>query len=254
MATQTEDASAQPAAQAPSTPTPQSRPGPGTLGGRVDGPESTTKENNDKEQKAFERWTKTLSLITGIGLSKEEFQAEVDKLERKECELRKQQLMKTSPGVRFMMNNLIKAGCPLTSNMLECGPCDNTKSGGFSKDHGILLCQNGLFSKRHQEYTMIHEMIHMYDHCVFNMEWDNLRHHACTEIRAAALSGDCNWSREFQRGFYNFTKQHQECVKRRAIISVQGNPNCPSKEAAMKAVNAVFESCYNDTRPFDEFY
>ena len=31
---------------------------------------------------------------------------------------------------------------------------------------------------------MIHEMIHMYDHCVFNVEWDNLRHHACSEVKS----------------------------------------------------------------------
>ncbi|KAF9305421.1 Mitochondrial inner membrane protease atp23 [Mortierella antarctica] len=213
-----------------------------------------TSEKEAKEQKAFGRWRKTLSLITGLGLSPEEFQAEIEKADRKTCELYKEQLIKTSPGVRFMMNNLVKAGCPLTKNMLDCGPCDSTKSGGFSPDHGILLCQNGFFSKKHQEHTMIHEMIHMYDHCVFNVEWDNLRHHACSEVRAAALSGDCNWSREVRRGFYTFTKQHQECVKRRATLSVQANPNCTSRAAAEKAVNAVFDSCYNDTRPFDEFY
>ncbi|KAF9150823.1 Mitochondrial inner membrane protease atp23 [Linnemannia schmuckeri] len=245
--TQTQDAPSQPAI-APQIPKPtESSPAAaGTQGG--------ASEKEVKEQKAFERWTKTLSLITGIGLSQEEFQAEIEKIDRKQCELRKEQLIKTSPGVRFMMNNLVKAGCPLTKNMLECGPCDNTKSGGFSKDHGILLCQNGFFSKKHQEHTMIHEMIHMYDHCVFNLDWDNLRHHACSEVRAAALSGDCNWSREVRRGFYTFTKQHQECVKRRATLSVAGNPKCPSRDAAEKAVNAVFESCYNDTRPFDEFY
>ncbi|KAF9915773.1 Mitochondrial inner membrane protease atp23 [Lobosporangium transversale] len=211
-------------------------------------------EKERKENKSFERWRKTLSLITGIGLTPEEFQAEVDKADRKQCELHKERLIKSSPGVRFMMSNLAKAGCPLTREMLECVPCDKTKSGGFSKDHGIMLCQNGFFSKKHQEHTMIHEMIHMYDHCVFNVEWDNLRHHACSEIRAAALSGDCNWLREVRRGNYTFTKQHQECVKRRAILSVEANPECPSRTAAERAVNGVFESCYNDTRPFDEFY
>ncbi|KAF9425976.1 Mitochondrial inner membrane protease atp23 [Entomortierella beljakovae] len=211
-------------------------------------------EMNEKEQKSFEHWRKTLSLITGIGLTPEEFQAEVQKADKKTCELYKEQLIKTSPGVRFMMNNLVKAGCPVTKNMMECTPCDNTRSGGFSKDHGILLCQNGFFSKKHQEHTMIHEMIHMYDHCVFKLDWDNLRHHACTEIRAAGLSGDCNWTREVRRGFYTFTKQHQECVKRRAALSVSANPNCPSRAVADRVVNAVFESCYNDTRPFDEFY
>ncbi|KAK3805748.1 MAG: peptidase M76 family-domain-containing protein [Benniella sp.] len=216
-------------------------------------PSGPTKDE-EKDQKMFERWRKTLSLITGVGLSQEEFQAEVQKADQKQCELRKEKLIKNSPGVRFMMNNLAKAGCPLTKNMLQCAPCDITRSGGFSKDHGILLCSNGFFSKKHQEHTMIHEMIHMYDHCIFNVEWDNLRHHACSEVRAAALSGDCNWSREVRRGIYTFTKQHQECVKRRAILSVEGNPNCSSRVAAERAVNAVFESCYNDTRPFDEFY
>ncbi|KAG0357833.1 metalloprotease ATP23 [Gamsiella multidivaricata] len=217
---------------------------------------SSTKpsEKEAKEQKSFERWRRTISLITGVGLTPEEFRQEIEKADRKQCELRKEKLIKNSPGVRFMMNNLVKAGCPLTEKMVECAPCDKTKSGGFSKDYGILLCQNGFFSKTHQEHTMIHEMIHMYDHCAFNVDWDNIRHHACSEVRAAALSGDCNWSREVRRGFYTFTKQHQECVKRRAIISVVANPKCPSHAAAERAVNAVFESCYNDTRPFDEFY
>jgi len=42
------------------------------------------------------------------------------------------------------------------------------------------------------------------------------------------------------------------CVRRRAILSVMANPNCPDKESAERAVNEVWESCFNDTRPFDE--
>ncbi|KAG0231479.1 Mitochondrial inner membrane protease atp23 [Actinomortierella wolfii] len=207
------------------------------------------------DNKAFEKWRRTFALITGVGLSQEEFAAEVTRMQQRECELRREKLIKSSPGVRFMMNNLAKVGCPVKSSMMECVPCDATKSGGFSNSHGILLCQNHFYSKTHQEQTMIHEMMHMYDHCVFNVDWTNLRHHACSEVRAAALSGDCNWSREFfDRGIRKFTKQHQECVKRRAIVSVEANPHCPNRREAEKAVNAVFESCYNDTRPFDEFY
>ena len=44
----------------------------------------------------------------------------------------------------------------------------------------------------------------------------------------------------------------QACVRRRAIVSVAGNPACGSREEAEKAVNEVWESCFNDTRPFDE--
>ena len=42
------------------------------------------------------------------------------------------------------------------------------------------------------------------------------------------------------------------CVRRRAIESVVANPACPSEAAAERAVNEVWESCFNDTRPFDE--
>lgn len=49
-----------------------------------------------------------------------------------------------------------------------------------------------------------------------------------------------------------FSSTSQVCVRRRAILSVAANPNCPSREAAEKAVNEVWESCWSDTRPFDE--
>ncbi|KAJ1672908.1 Mitochondrial inner membrane protease atp23, partial [Spiromyces aspiralis] len=73
-------------------------------------------------------------------------------------------------------------------------------------------------------------------------------------IRAASLSGDCRWLREINRGHYGFIKQHQKCVKRRAILSILNNPSCKSKEDAERAVNKVFNSCFTDTRPFEEIY
>ena len=36
------------------------------------------------------------------------------------------------------------------------------------------------------------------------------------------------------------------------MLSVMANPNCRDKESAERAVNEVWESCFNDTRPFDE--
>jgi Peptidase M76 family len=44
----------------------------------------------------------------------------------------------------------------------------------------------------------------------------------------------------------------QACVRRRAIDSVTANAACPNEAAAERAVNEVWESCFNDTRPFDE--
>ena len=108
-----------------------------------------------------------------------------------------------------MLKSLEEAGCKIDQRHLQCRPCDETRSGGFSPDHGILLCQNRFFSKKHQEDTMVHEMIHLFDHCRFKVDWNNCLHHACSEVRAASLSGDCRWTRELRRGFFKFTKQHQ---------------------------------------------
>ncbi|KAL4252444.1 Mitochondrial inner membrane protease ATP23 [Abortiporus biennis] len=87
-----------------------------------------------------------------------------------------------------------------------------------------------------------------------SVDWNNLRHHACSEIRANSLSGDCRLRREFDRGFFSFSKQHQACVRRRAVLSVRANPACPDEATAERVVNEVWESCFNDTRPFDEIY
>ena len=36
------------------------------------------------------------------------------------------------------------------------------------------------------------------------------------------------------------------------MLSVAANPACPDVETAEKAVNEVWDSCFPDTRPFDE--
>ena len=43
-------------------------------------------------------------------------------------------------------------------------------------------------------------------------------------------------------------------MRKRAILSVTGRPFCENDVQATKAVNDVWDSCYNDTRPFEEIY
>ncbi|KAI7883668.1 hypothetical protein K492DRAFT_235197 [Lichtheimia hyalospora FSU 10163] len=226
----------------------------------------TTTPNNDnppslKDMKKFEKWRKSLQYMTGLGMSEQErahfqkqLEGELDSYQCRQCELWRDNLMKNSPPVRFMIDHLKKVGHDMKRDHFICAPCDPTRSGGFSPQDGILLCYNRMNSKTHQEHTMVHEMVHLYDHHKFKVDWLNLRHHACSEVRAASLSGDCKWTREIQRGFYTFTKQHQACVRRRAVLSVMENPSCKSKEEAERAVASVFDSCFADTRPFDEIY
>jgi len=74
---------------------------------------------------------------------------------------------------------------------------------------------------------------------------------ACTEVRAANLSGECRWLQELQRGnWQRIASQHQVCVKRRTLLSLRKNPACSKCIELEKIVDEVFKSCFNDTAPF----
>jgi inner membrane protease ATP23 len=102
---------------------------------------------------------------------------------------------------------------------------------------------------------MAHEMVHAWDHLKFKVENDNLRHQACLEVRASTLSGECRFAREFfTRNQWSITEQLQQCVRRRATLSMMARPGVKDEAHASGIVNQVFESCSKDVRPFDEIY
>lgn len=90
----------------------------------------------------------------------------------------------------FMLKQLRLAGCDFPASAMQCHPCDETRVGGFSPEHGILMCQNRFMNKKHMEDTLAHEMIHAFDHCRFKVDWSNLRHHACSEVSSLL---HCPW-------------------------------------------------------------
>ncbi|KAJ2748119.1 Mitochondrial inner membrane protease atp23, partial [Coemansia nantahalensis] len=178
------------------------------------------------ERGVFDSWTRAIKNFTGLGLTPEEqtmrrLQQDFkrDLTDCRLCEKWRDELLAASPSVRFMADHLKSSGVTVSGSEMPCMNCDEMRSGGFAPPNQIQLCYNKLFGKGHMETTMVHEMIHAYDHANFNLDWANLEHHACTEIRAASLSGDCTWFQEFMRGNVGFLKHHQICVKRRAALS-----------------------------------
>ncbi len=160
----------------------------------------------------------------------------------------------------------------LHSGNIICVRCTEARGGGLDPNYGIQLCANRA-GVEPLEDTLTHgtplqllpeirgaetrtEMVHAYDHLRFNCDMaNNLRHAACAEIRASSLSGECRFWREFwHRSQWKVTYQHQECVRRRATLSVSHRPNCKDDVEAAKVVNEVWDSCFADTRPFDEIY
>ena len=134
--------------------------------------------------------------------------------------------------------------CLLYNNFIS-GSCWQTVSLGIG--------QKG-FGQKELNQTLTHELIHAYDQCRNHVRFCNLLHHACTEIRASSLSGECDWESEVNRGNLVGAMrggQHQECVRRRAALSVAMNPHAKnSEEKARAAVDAAFDQCYYDTKPF----
>ncbi|CAG62785.1 uncharacterized protein GVI51_M10571 [Nakaseomyces glabratus] len=220
---------------------------------------------------SFEWWRRTMQYQTGLGLTADE-KARYEKdyavynreKQCKSCYEYRDWMLKYSPTVRFMIQQISKLNgnasdgkvLNFDESKIICDECPDWKSGGFHPEIGILLCQNRLKDKWHLEDTLSHELVHYFDNLKWQIDWLNLKQHACSEIRASALSGECRFSREFARlGFsMNFGRGHQDCAKRRAIISVMGNPNCKDKEHATKVVEEVWDSCFYDTRPFEEIY
>lgn len=156
------------------------------------------------------------------------------------------------PMVKFMLDKLAEAGCTVGEDFIRVQQCNAKVGGGFRAPDGVIICHNHLASQEEINHALTHELIHAYDHCrAKDLDWCNCTHHACSEIRAASLSGDCNFKMEFLRGHYSIAKQHQNCVKRRALLSVQMNPYCQKTGQAEKAVEDAFDVCFADTAPFD---
>ena len=100
--------------------------------------------------------------------------------------------------------------------------------------------------------TITHELIHAYDHCRVQFDTGSCAHIACTEVRAANLSGDCDFSVDLLRGgLRSFTvRGHQpKCVRRRAEVSLAAHAQCAAA-GTRDAVDDVFDACYRDVAPF----
>ncbi|XP_068132707.1 mitochondrial inner membrane protease ATP23 homolog isoform X4 [Hyperolius riggenbachi] len=154
--------------------------------------------------------------------------------------------------VKILMDSLERAGCTAYMDRhFSCEDCDGSVGGGFdSTTSEVVICQNTVSNQRDMDRMLTHELIHAYDHCRADVDFlRNIKHLACSEIRAANLSGDCTFANEVSRLHFGLKQHHQACVRDRAIRSILAARNV-SKEAAEKAVDEVFEPCFKDRRPF----
>ncbi|KAK0178598.1 hypothetical protein PV327_007476 [Microctonus hyperodae] len=156
------------------------------------------------------------------------------------------------PLVKLMMMALKSSGCPVDLRRnFSCETCDSLVTGGYDTElNQIVICQNNIRRESTAASVLVHEMIHMFDFCRHKMDFKNIDHLACTEIRAANLTY-CSFASAVVDGdasFWDVKNRHQDCVKRRAMLSVLAARAVTVAEAA-EAVNRVFNKCYKDLEP-----
>ncbi|KAG7820248.1 hypothetical protein KL928_001685 [Ogataea angusta] len=219
--------------------------------------------NASDASSGFDWWIRTLKYKTGINLTDQEKVAYEEERKIKteteqcaKCNEYKDFMLQYSPTVTFMVDQIRRAGGYVDPAKINCEICTVPRYGGFNPGLGVQLCANYIDDRWVLNDTLSHELVHWYDNTRFKVDWGDIRHHACTEIRAASLSGECAIVTEFKRrlGFMRYAKGHQACVKRKAILSVINHPKCKDKQHAEEVVDEVFRSCFNDTRPFETIY
>ncbi|TKY46473.1 Mitochondrial inner membrane protease ATP23 [Spatholobus suberectus] len=156
-----------------------------------------------------------------------------------------------TPMVRFLRERLEKAGCAVGDNFFKAVTCNDEIAGAYVRGEGVKVCSNYIRIQDDVNLVVIRELIHAFDDCrAANLDFHDCTHHACAEIRAGHLSGDCHYKRELLRGFMKLRGHEQECVRRKVMKSLSANPNCFGL-AAKDSMEAVWDVCYNDTQPFD---
>ncbi|XP_051856616.1 mitochondrial inner membrane protease ATP23 homolog [Antechinus flavipes] len=168
------------------------------------------------------------------------------------CRLMLLKAIDRSPFVKLLLDAMKRSGCTVyRERHFSCEDCNGNVSGGFdSATSQIVLCQNNIHNQAHMNRVVTHELIHAFDHCRAHVDWfANVKHLACSEVRAANLSGDCSLPNEMIRFNFGLKQHHQTCVRDRALRSILAVRKV-SKEDAQKAVDEVFESCFNDHEPF----
>ncbi|XP_076625216.1 mitochondrial inner membrane protease ATP23 homolog [Colletes latitarsis] len=175
---------------------------------------------------------------------------EREEISRLKCEANVYKCVTESPLVKLMMAALKSAGCEIDIRRhISCEICNTSVTGGYDPElNQIVVCQNN--SKGIVQGVLGHEMIHMFDACRNNLDFNNLDHLACTEIRAANMC-HCSFLSAWSQGdtsLFNFKEAHQICVKKKALQSILAVRKVTEDEAR-KAVSRVFDKCYSDLEP-----
>lgn len=166
------------------------------------------------------------------------------------CESLVLEAVNSNPLVKTLISALNRAGCEFsTVRHIACEPLPPGMLGGFDKDlNQVVICSNKCQDLNKVTQILSHELVHMFDDCSTKIDWTDLRHLACSEVRAANLAHCLGPLSGFMRDGAPLLDGHAACVKAKASRSVQLVGKV-SRGQAESVVEQVFDKCYLDLEP-----
>ena len=150
-----------------------------------------------------------------------------------------------SPMVRILVRAMEARGCALNpARHIACENCSGDLAGGFDVEvNQVVICANKCGTAEKVTQILTHELVHMFDHCSAKVDFTNIEHLACSEVRAANLAHCKPFGLEG-----SLLGSRDDCVREKAARSVSLIKGV-SSDVAMKAVGRVFFKCRNDLEP-----
>ena len=160
--------------------------------------------------------------------------------------------LRQSSGAGLKQFGLDQIKCANIAPTIPSAPAPNAgylwQDSTIGKAGSIVLSTSTTRSVQEAERHLKHELIHAYDAARGNLDPSDCFQQACSEIRAARLSGDCTVSREAKSGNLSIMNSGIGCVNQRAMLAVSNNPMC--KAISDRAVEKMMPVCYQDYSPF----
>lgn len=175
-----------------------------------------------------------------------------ENIDKIHCERNVYKCIKQSPLIKLMIAALKSSGCTVDIRRhISCEECAPSVSGGFDPIlNQVVVCQNVVQKEGLTQAVLTHEFVHMFDYCRNHLDFKNLDHLACTEVRAANLA-HCSFLSAWIQGdvsVFDFKERHRDCVRSKALSSVLTARDVTQSEAE-GAVDRVFDRCYADLEP-----
>jgi len=161
--------------------------------------------------------------------------------------------------IREVTEALTAMKSPPAFMCVRCPP-DAPHGAGYSPKYNTAwICGNRYWRPAVFRRTLLHELIHAFDFARAKIDPSNCDHVACSEVRAANLSGECGmWAtlglekRNFPRaeGVEAAESKKERCVAHKAVLSLEDNKNCAGNCLPEKSTDRVLKRCMRDYWPF----